>query len=229
VTTPVLLVRCAASAFGGRHNSHTTTIATCRGCLVACHSRFRDIKHKRFKTYAPLPVRGSFCSLYCVPTEHHNIVGVRSDKLLLVSLLCFSFFSISSVSQLTARLEPYMPCRSTVCTAWRHVAYICLHMGIVDRTSVRIGRADWKTAATNITTFDVVSSHRFHFCCDPLQDIAIATRAHIAVTFLIESSFAISRSCNVLDRLSPLSVLTVDFPVHRQVRITSILVSAVLI
>jgi hypothetical protein len=103
--------------------------------------------------------------------------------------------------------------------------YACTWTSLIGCPSV--ARANWKTAATNITTFDVVSSHRFHFRCDPPQAIVIATRAYIAVTSLIDSSLAISRSHNVLDRLSPLSVLTVEFPVHHQVRSASILASAV--
>jgi hypothetical protein len=103
--------------------------------------------------------------------------------------------------------------------------YVCTWTSLIGRPS--IDRADWQTAATNIRTFAVVSSHRFHFRCHPLQAIAIAARAHIAATSFIDSSFAISRSCNVLDRLSPLSVLTVEFPVHHQVRSAPILASAV--
>jgi hypothetical protein len=106
--------------------------------------------------------------------------------------------------------------------------YACTWASLIGRPSVaRAYCAVWKTAATNITTFDVVLSHRFHFRCDLLQAIVIATRAHIVVTSLIDSSLAITRSRNVLDRLSPLSVLTVEFPVHRQVRSASILASAV--
>jgi hypothetical protein len=103
--------------------------------------------------------------------------------------------------------------------------YACTWTSLSGRPSV--ARAVWKTAAKNITTFDVVSSHRFHLSCDPPQAIVTATRAHIAVTSLIDSSLAISRSRNVLDRLSPLSVMTVEIPVHRQVRSASILASAV--
>jgi hypothetical protein len=103
--------------------------------------------------------------------------------------------------------------------------YVCTWTSLIGCPSVN--RADCQTAVTNIRTFDVVSSHRFHSRCDPLQDIAIATRAHIVATSFIDLSFAISRSCSVLDRLSPLSVLTVEFPVHRQVRSALILASAV--
>jgi hypothetical protein len=60
--------------------------------------------------------------------------------------------------------------------------YVCTWTSLIGRPSV--AHADWKTAATNIMTFDVVSSHRFHFRCDPLQAIAIATRSHIAVITL---------------------------------------------
>jgi hypothetical protein len=103
--------------------------------------------------------------------------------------------------------------------------YACTWASLIRRPSV--ARAVWKTTASNITTFDVVLSHRFHFRCDPPQAIVIGARAHIAVSFVIGSSLAISRSRNVLDRLSPLSILTVEFPVHRQVRSASILASAV--
>jgi hypothetical protein len=66
--------------------------------------------------YAPPPVRGNFCFLYCVPTKHHNIVGVRNANLFHVSLLprmtlFFVCYSLSFVSQLMARVEPYVPCR----------------------------------------------------------------------------------------------------------------------
>jgi hypothetical protein len=101
--------------------------------------------------------------------------------------------------------------------------YACTWASLIGRPSV--ARADWKTVATNITNFDVVPSHRFHFRYDPPQAIAIAARAHITATSFIGSSLAISRSRNVLDRLSPLSVLTVEFPVHRQVRSATILAS----
>jgi hypothetical protein len=103
--------------------------------------------------------------------------------------------------------------------------YACTWASLMGRPSV--ARAVWKTAATNITTFDVVLSHRFHFRCEPPQAIVIGARAHIAVNSVIGSSLAIFWSRNVLDRLSPLSVLTVEFPVHRQVRSASILASVV--
>jgi hypothetical protein len=66
-----------------------------------------------------------------------------------------------------------------------HFIYACTWASLIGRPSV--ARAVWKTAATIITTFDAVLSHRFHFRCGPLQAIVIATRAHIAVTSLIDS------------------------------------------
>jgi hypothetical protein len=58
------------------------------------------------------------------------------------------------------------------------------------------------------------------FLGDPYRDLA--------ATSFTDSAFAISRSCNALDRLSPLSVLTAEFQIHRQVQGASILAKAFL-
>jgi hypothetical protein len=47
------------------------------------------------------------------------------------------------------------------------------------------------------------------FVGDPSRDFAATSHIDFASAF--------SRWCNLLDRLSPLSVLTVEFEVHRQV------------
>jgi hypothetical protein len=75
--------------------------------------------------------------------------------------------------------------------------FACIWAPLIGRPSV--AHAVWRTAATNITTFDVVLSYQFHFRCKPPQAIVLSAFGHIAVTSVIGLSIAISRSRNVLD------------------------------
>jgi hypothetical protein len=95
VTAAVLLVRCAVSVFGLRHNTHTTTIVTCRCCLVACRPRFREIETEQFKTYVPPPARCTFafctvCRRQTHPHNHHCHIVVLHMSLLLPRRLSFA-------------------------------------------------------------------------------------------------------------------------------------------
>jgi hypothetical protein len=79
-------------------------------------------------------------------------------------------------------------------------------------------------AAPNTTICLLLLLHLtdLHCCYHLLQTNSNAFLAYPAVPYSIDYAFAISRPRNVLDRLSPLSVLTVEFQVHRQVRSASI-------
>jgi hypothetical protein len=99
-------------------------------------------------------------------------------------------------------------------------------MGIVNRTSVRRPRG-LENRSHKYPDFWCCSLTPISFLLRPSSGYCDRDRALIAAISLIDFHFAISRSRNVLDRLSPLSVLTVEFPVHRQVRSASILASVV--
>jgi hypothetical protein len=82
--------------------------------------------------------------------------------------------------------------------------------------------------------FAVVASHRFSFLIPGLKrvdfsldvlewSVAAVFRRLLSIPSYIDYVLAISWPCNVLDRLSPFSVLTVVFQVHRPARSAPIL------
>jgi hypothetical protein len=101
----------------------------------------------------------------------------------------------------------------------------------VDRADSQTLPCSLHRAAPNTTICFLLLFHLtdFHCCCNLLKTISNACLGYIAATSSFDYASAISRSCNVLDRLSPLFVLTVEFQVHRQVRSASILALVVLI